>query len=311
MPHVAVKGFFNLCHVAVILMKRVNRRLCFLDYALLALCCGAVAMLVWKMQAGREYDWQWGVIWQYFFRHDAQEGWVANLLMQGLLTTIRLSIWATLLAVVFGTLAGLARVSRSRLSRMLARTYVETVRNLPPLVLVFIFYFFVSSQVMPASGLEDALYGLSTWQRQVVEFLFGPVQGVAAFAAGALTLAIYEGAYIAEIVRAGIESVEHGQWEASASLGFGRFDQLRLVVLPQALKVIIPPLAGQFISTIKDSAIVSVISVQELTFQGLELMASTFRTFEVWTTIAVLYLVLTLLCSYAARRVEARLRWQT
>lgn len=291
-------------------MQKTTRRLCLLDYVLLAVCLGGVGIFAWKMQAGSGYDWQWNIIWQYFFRHDAQDGWVANLLVQGLLTTIRLSVWATLLAVVLGTLAGLARVSRSRLSRMLACTYVETVRNLPPLVLVFIFYFFVSSQVMPATGLDDALYGLSAWQIQIVEFLFGPVEGVAAFAAGALTLAIYEGAYIAEIVRAGVQSVDHGQWEASASLGFGYLDQLRLVVLPQALKVIIPPLAGQFISTIKDSAIVSVISVQELTFQGLELMASTFRTFEVWTTIAVLYLVLTLLCSVAARKVEARLRWR-
>lgn len=299
-----------LCRVADLFMKKNTHRFCLLDYLLLAACCVLPAFFAWRIWTGAGYDWQWHVIWQYFFRHDAQAGWVPNLLVQGLLTTIRLSIWATLLAVVFGTLAGLARVSRSRLRRMLARTYVESVRNLPPLVLVFIFYFFVSSQVMPATGLEDALYRLSPLQQRIVEFLLGPLPAVSAFTAGVFTLAIYEGAYIAEIVRAGVESVPRGQWEASASLGFGRFDMLRLVIFPQALKVIIPPLAGQFISTIKDSAIVSVISVQELTFQGLELMASTFRTFEVWTTIALLYLMLTLFCSLLARKVEARLRWR-
>jgi ABC-type amino acid transport system permease subunit len=99
-------------------------------------------------------------------------------------------------------------------------------------------------------------------------------------------LAVYEGAYITEIIRAGIQSIDKGQWEASSGLGFTRAQQLRYIIFPQALRRIMPPLAGQFISTIKDSAIVSVISIQELTFQGMELMAATFLTFEIWITMA-------------------------
>ena len=122
-----------------------------------------------------------------------------------------------------------------------------------------------------------------------------------------VTLAVFESAYIAEIVRAGMLSIEKGQWEASAASGLSRFQQIRWVIGPQALRRIIPPLAGQFISTIKDSSIVSVISVQELTFQGMELIASTYLTFEIWITVTALYLVLTLSLSMALSRLEHHL----
>ena len=128
------------------------------------------------------------------------------------------------------------------------------------------------------------------------------------FISGALALAVYEGAYITEIIRAGIQSIDKGQWEASSGLGFSRAQQLRYIIFPQALRRIMPPLAGQFISTIKDSAIVSVISIQELTFQGMELMAATFLTFEVWITILGIYFVLCLICSLLVERFELHLK---
>ena len=125
-----------------------------------------------------------------------------------------------------------------------------------------------------------------------------------AFLSAVVTIALFEGAYITEIIRAGIQSIEKGQWEASYALGLTRFQQMRHVILPQAVKRILPPMAGQFISAIKDSAIVSVISIQELTFQGMELMAATYLTFEIWITIALLYLVLALALSLSVERLE-------
>jgi hypothetical protein len=119
---------------------------------------------------------------------------------------------------------------------------------------------------------------------------------------------VFEGAYITEIVRAGVQSIEKGIWEAAHALGLSRWQQLRYVVLPLAAQRILPPLAGQFISTIKDSAIVSVISIQELTFRGMELMSATYLIFEVWITITVLYLILTLSLSLVVSRVENYLR---
>ena len=138
--------------------------------------------------------------------------------------------------------------------------------------------------------------------------LFAEPSQFSAFLSGVITLALFEGAYIAEIVRAGIQSIEKGQWEASYALGLSWRHQMFDVVMPQAIHRIIPPLAGQFISTIKDSAIVSVISIQELTFQAMELMSSTYLTFEIWITVTLLYLLLTLSLSLAVGRLEVHMR---
>jgi polar amino acid transport system permease protein len=133
-----------------------------------------------------------------------------------------------------------------------------------------------------------------------------PPEQLEAFIAAVVTLGLLEGAYIGEIVRAGINSIERGQWEAARALGMRRRQLLRNVVLPQAFQKMVPPLAGQIISTIKDSAIVSVISIQELTFQGMELMAATYLTFEVWITITLLYFSLTYSCSWFAGKLEKK-----
>ena len=265
----------------------------------------AVVFLALRIHSGLNYRWDWGAIPQFLVRFDPElSRWVPNLLLEGLLTTIRLSLWGTVLATLFGTVMGLFRVSPRLFRRLIGRTYVELTRNLPPLVLVFIFYFFISDQIMPALGVDEFIRTTSDGTQSLIAFLFAPPRMFSAFLSALITLALFEGAYITEIVRAGIESIEKGQWEAAAGLGFNRRQMLRYIILPQAVRRILPPLAGQFISTIKDSAIVSVISIQELTFQGMELMAATHLTFEIWITITVLYLVLTLSCAMLVERCE-------
>ncbi len=118
---------------------------------------------------------------------------------------------------------------------------------------------------------------------------------------------MFQGAYITEIVRAGIQGVERGQWEAADALGFSWLQKMRHVVLPQAAKQVLPPLANEFINTIKYSSIASVISIQELTFQGMQIMAATHVTIEVWLTITAMYLVICLVLSLAVQRLERRL----
>jgi polar amino acid transport system permease protein len=221
------------------------------------------------------------------------------------MTTLRLSFWGTLLATIFGTVMGLLRVSKSLFHRMIARTYVELMRNLPPLVIIFIFYFFISDQIMPVLGLDDYLRSSSAETKRLFEMLFAPTQSASAFISALFTLAIFEGAYITEIVRAGIESVEKGQWEASHALGLSKYHTMRHIILPQAMQRLLPALAGQFISLIKDSAIVSVISIQELSYQGTQLMASTYLTIEIWITITALYLIMTLTFSVGVSKLEA------
>lgn len=279
-----------------------------LDVILGALIAAGAIFLIYRITEGLQYNWKWHLIPQYLLRFDeAAQRWVPNYLLQGFFTTVRLSVWGMLLATGFGTLMGLARTSRSPFRRMVGATYVELIRNTPPLVLIFIFYFFISDQLVPLIGIQHLTEYPSGSTDRLIRFLFSPPTMLGPFLSALLTLSLFEGAYITEIVRSGIQSIERGQWEASSALGFTRFQQLRHVVMPQAVLRILPPLAGQFISTIKDSAIVSVISIQELTFQGMELMSATYMTFEIWITISLLYLVLTLSCSLGVDRLERTL----
>jgi polar amino acid transport system permease protein len=282
-----------------------KRKITPLDLVVFLMLAAAGLYLSYRVKVGLHYNWNWGVLPQFLFRYDPEAArWVPNLLMQGFFNTVRLSIWGTLLASLIGLLMGLCRVSHSLFYRLMGRSYVEICRNLPPLVLIFIFYYFVSDQIMPILGVEDFVRGSSPATQALLAFLLAPPDLIAPFLSALITLAIFEGAYITEIVRAGIQSIERGQWEAGRALGMGRWQLMRHVILPQAMRRILPPLGGQFISTIKDSAIVSVISIQELTFQGMELMSATFMTFEVWITVTLLYLLLTLTCSLALARLE-------
>jgi len=279
-----------------------------LDFLILALACAGLVWLMWAITAQSNYKWQWEVIPQYLLRLDHEtRKWVPGMIMTGLLITIRISVWATLAAIVIGTVMGAMKSGKSRYLRMVATVYVETIRNIPVIVWIFIFYYFLGDILVPLTGLDRAATmdegPLSSF---LTTFVSAPSL-LPVFVSATASLALYEGAYFTEIIRAGIESIEKGQWEASSSIGFTRFQQLRHVVLPQALRRMLPPMAGQIISTIKDSSIVSVISIQELTFQGMELMSATFLTFEVWITILVLYFSLCFCCSMGVAAIERRM----
>lgn len=285
-----------------------KRRFTVLDAAILGALVAGVVLVVYRVRTDLVYRWDWSTIPQYLLRRDPESGALRpGVLLLGLFTTIRLAIWSSLGAFVIGVVVGLMRITKSRSARAIGRIYVELVRNTPPLVLVFIFFFFIGNQVSVALGIDSWIRSASPATQGVVRFLFSPPVRFSEFLSAVLTLSVYEGAYMAEIIRAGIQSVERGQREAAYALGLSRPDQYRFVILPQALKKISPALAGQFISAIKDSAIVAVISVQELTFRGLELMSATFRTFEIWITITALYFLLTAGLSSIARLLEARL----
>lgn len=288
-------------------MRTKRLKITLLDTVLIPVVLLAAGYILYRVNQEMNYTWDWSVIPRYLIRFDPEHGYVPNLLLQGFLATLRLSLWATLLAAILGTLLGLFRTARSLFKRLTGGFYVGLVRNIPPLVWVFLFYFFISEQIMPLFQLDSLLREQSPQIQKAAAFLLAPPGRLSSFVSAILTLALYEGAYIAEIVRGGIQSIDKGQWEAAAALGLSRWQQLRKVILPQALEKILPPLAGQFISTIKDSAMVSVISVQELTFQGMELMAATYRTFEIWITVTALYFLLTFTCSMAVSGLERSL----
>jgi polar amino acid transport system permease protein len=204
------------------------------------------------------------------------EYWPAFL--AGLQMTIKVSV----LSIFFGTLMGvagaLAKTSRSRMLRALAFTYVEWIRNTPLLIQILFIYF-----------------GLGVF------FSLSPM------VASVFALSFFSGAYITEIIRAGIQSIHKGQREAAFSLGMTEGQSMFLVVLPQAVRRILPPLAGQFITLIKDSSLISVIAVSDLTYVAKNIVTNTFRAFEVWLAIAVFYFVLSFALSWSVRSLEYRL----
>jgi polar amino acid transport system permease protein len=204
--------------------------------------------------------------------------WHAGPLMWGLWTTLWLSAAASILGLIIGLVTGLCRVSQNLTLRSLSITYIELIRGTPLLVQIFIFYFFL-----------------------------GTVLDISRIVAGISALAIFAGAYVAEIIRAGIQSIPKGQMEAARSLGMNVPQAMIHIILPQAFKRTLPPLAGQFISLIKDSSLVSVIAITDLTKSGREVITSTFATFEIWFVVAFLYLMLTSVLSQVISWVERRL----
>jgi polar amino acid transport system permease protein len=284
-----------------------KKRISPLDYAVTFFLLLLAGYIFYRLTVRLNYKWQWDIIPSYLFRYNPDQArWEPNLLLEGLFTTMRLSILATVLASLIGLAMGLMRASRRLLLRLLAATYVELIRNTPPLVLVFIFYFFVSSQILPLLGVEQFARSLSPPAADRLAFFLAAPSRLLPFLSGMLTIALFQGAYIAEIIRAGIQSIEKGQWEASYALGLSRFQQMIHVILPQAARRILPSLANEFINTIKYSSIVSIISIQELTFQGMQIMASTRLTFEIWLTVTFMYFSLCLLLSLGVRRLENR-----
>ena len=283
-------------------------RLTPLDYAIFALVVLGIAYVVYRVDSVLVYKWDWSRVLQFVVRRDDEGSLVPNILLIGLLTTLRLAFWGTIAAAIIGLVMGLCRTSSNLFLRMIARLYVELIRNIPPVVFIFVFYFFISGQIMPLLGVDEFVRNASPETLSVVEFLFSPPGLFSNFLAGMICLAMFEGAYITEIVRAGIQSIERGQWEAARAVGLSRFNVQRDVILPQAIRKILPPLAGQFITLVKDSAIVSLISIQELTFIAVEVAASTTRVFETWIIVGFMYFLVCYAFAVLFARIEKRTR---
>jgi polar amino acid transport system permease protein len=273
-----------------------------LDAAILAAVAAFVAFIVYRVDSVLYYRWNWGRLWPYIMQPDGTPG----LLLIGFMTTLRLSLYGIVLAALLGLVFGLMRTSKRLFPRLLARGYVEIVRNMPPLVFIFIFYFFISSQITPLLGLDRIGRDLSPQATTILRILVADPRLIENFVSGLICLALFEGAYVTEIVRAGVQSIERGQWEAARSLGLGGWLTLRKVVLPQAIRRMAPPLAGQFITLIKSSSIVSLISIQELTFTATEIAVTTERVFETWIVVGAMYFVVCYVCSLAFARLERR-----
>lgn len=240
-----------------------------------------IILLVWLTVRGAQnmgYNWQWYRVPQYLYRvHEGELYW--GPLVRGLFVTLQIAAYGTVLTLAIGLITALLRMSDSFAGRLLATVYLEAIRNTPLLVQMFVFY-----------------------------FVLAPIFGLDRFWVGVLCLAFFEGSFAAEIIRGGIIAVVRGQWEASASIGLTRAQSYRYVILPQAVPLMLPPLTGLIINLIKNSAIVSVIAVFDLTTEGRNIIADTFLSFEIWFTVAAMYLVLTVTLSVLVGVLEKRVR---
>lgn len=224
------------------------------------------------------YNWQWYRVAPYFFSIENGR-FAAGVLLQGVWVTLKISAISLVLALVAGMVSALARLSPYLSLRGLAWCYVETIRNTPLLIQIFVIYFVIS-----------------------------PVLDLSAFSSAVIALSLFEGAYSSEIIRSGIVNIPKGQWEAAQSIGLPVFATYYKVVFPQMLRQTLPMLAGQSVSLIKDSALVSTISIYDLTMQGQKIVSETFLTFEIWFAVALCYLSITATLSFIIRRIETRMR---
>ena len=235
------------------------------------------AAVVWLFTYGTRhlnYNWQWYRVGEYLYSFDLGR-FEAGPLLTGLLITLKISAVSLVFSTIIGLGAALMRMSASPTARLLSRCYLEVIRNTPLLVQLFFIY-----------------------------FVLAPILGFERFTAAVLALSLFEGAYASEIFRAGIIAVARAQWEGAFSLGLSRWQVYRLVILPQAIRKMLPPLTGQAVSLVKDSALVSTIAIYDLTMRGQEIIAETYLVFEIWFTIAVLYLILTISLSTFAAAME-------
>jgi polar amino acid transport system permease protein len=179
--------------------------------------------------------------------------------------------------MIIGLIVGIGRISRSPVIRWLAAAYINVLRGVPLLVLIFFVYF-----------------GL------------GKVINLDRFVAGVLAVGVCYGAYMAEIFRSGIEAIDYGQHEAAMSLGMTRWQTLRYIILPQSIRIVVPPAANEFIATLKDSSLVSIIGLRELTRAGREYANQTFLDFQTWLVVGIMYLILTLTLTRLVKYIEKK-----
>ena len=264
------------------------------------LVTAAAALVVlaafWQITHNLDYDWEWSRTLSYIASY-GDNGLRAGLIADGFITMLRLLVLAGIGAAALGVVLGIAGNSRIAGLRLLAAGYVEFVRNQPLLVFLFVFYYFISDQIVPQGdlGLGDGFFA---------QLLFGDTARASALVSGALCLMFYEAAFVAEIVRGGLQSVDSGVVESGRALGLGRLQVLRLIVLPIALRRTVPPLVSQTVLLVKNSSVISVISVQELTFAALETANSINTFFEPLLVAAFLYFIICWPLTLVAGRLE-------
>ncbi len=217
-------------------------------------------------------------------------------LQGGIWVTVKITLVSFVLVLFFGLLVGLARLSKNTILRGIFTVYVEVIRGIPMMVQI-IFWYFASPAIIQELGASLHNPAMAAFRPDgTVMAIFGLTFGYTA--------------YMSEVFRAGIQSISRGQMEAARSLGMTYFQAMRFVVLPQAVRVILPPVGNEFITLLKDTALVSAVAVPDLTRRGREFQSSTFIIIETWVMVALIYLVMTLLATRLVSWLEQRSKFE-
>ncbi len=236
--------------------------------------------IVWVLDSGAQamgYQWQWERVPDYIAFYEDGEWWPAEL-VDGLIVTLKISAISLFFTLVIGFVTALLRLSNSKVGNAIGTAYVELIRNTPLLVQIYLLY-----------------------------LVFGPVIGLDRFSTAVLALSLFQGAYTAEIFRAGLNSIPKGQFEAAKTLGLSPLFAYKDVILPQVLQRTLPPLTNEVVSLIKNSSIVSVMAIFDLTTEARNIVSETAMPFEIWFTVAAIYLALTLSLSGLSAWLEHKL----
>ena len=231
-----------------------------------------------------------------------------NFIKIGLRVTVQTALTAYGFALILGLITGLGRLSKNIFFNNLARLYVELIRGVPILVLIF----FIALVGVPT--IVDGLNNFGGWLTSIGAKPLGAIftafnnQNVSMNSRAIVALSVTYGAYLAEIFRAGIQSIEHGQMEAARSLGMSYGQAMRYIILPQAVRNVLPALGNDFVAMVKDSSLVSVLAVRDITQVSRLYAGRTFRFQEAYVTLSVMYLTITVLLSLGVQLIERRLR---
>lgn len=256
-----------------------------------------------KLPGGRYFDRWWimvlavvAIIFILIFAQPEPYKRIFLFIRQGIWTTISITVISFLLVMVFGLIVALGRLAKNTIIRGVATVYVEVIRGIPMLVQLIFWYFAFPSVTQQLGALFN-------------------IQSMIDYRANALSMAILGltvgySAYMSEVYRAGIQSISRGQMEAARSLGMNYIQAMRYVILPQAVRVILPPVGNEFITLLKDSSLVSVVAVADMTRRGREFMAANFIPIQTWIMVALLYLVMTLLAARLVTWLERKFKME-
>lgn len=269
--------------------RKQNRALSFraFDGFILAVLAVATVGFAKHTLGAFNYTWNWTSAWEWISKPNDTYGGL-SFFASTILNTLKITGCVVIIATTFGFIGGLARSAHSNTLRTLSATYVGVARNLPPLVSIFILHFFLTGQLIPHLPLEPLMEWLE--KGSIRRLIIADPTILENMISGIIALSVIEGAFITEIVRGGMNGIPRGQAEASRSLGMSTFQTLRHVLIPQLLTIIRLPLGNSVVSILKNTAILSLISVQDLTFAAQDIANSGGPIFEIWLITAGVYL---------------------